>query len=134
MIGSVIRRGGHMKFQHVLLVEKQVDVAQMLRSVLEHYGYRVSTAGSDDDGRSILSREAVDLLIADVALRSNTGIVLADHAETLGIPSLLISGDMERWEALEAGPRPFLAKPFRLAEFTRLISDILTTLESKLEA
>ena len=119
-----------MKFQHILLVEKQVDVAQMLRTVLEHYGYRVSTAGGDEDGRPILSSDSVDLLIADVALRSNTGIALADHAETLGIPSLLISGDMERWEALEAGPRPFLAKPFRLAEFTQLISGILTKLKA----
>jgi CheY-like chemotaxis protein len=77
-----------------------------------------------------LSSDSVDLLIADVALRSNTGIALADHAETLGIPSLLISGDMERWETLEAGPRPFLAKPFRLAEFTQLISGILTKLKA----
>jgi DNA-binding response OmpR family regulator len=118
------------KFQHILLVEKQVDVAQMLCSALEYYGYQVSVAGGDDEGRSILSREPVDLLIADVALRSNAGIALADHAETLGIPSLLISGDLERWEALEAGPRPFLAKPFRLAEFTRLISGILLKLQA----
>ena len=118
------------RFQHILLVEKQADVAQTLCSALEYYGYHVSVAGDGDDGRSILSREPVDLLIADVALRSNAGIVLADHAATLGIPSLLISGDIERREALEAGPRPFLAKPFRLTEFTRLISGLLTKLKA----
>jgi DNA-binding response OmpR family regulator len=118
------------RFQHILLVEKQVDVAHTLRTVLEYYGYRVSVAAGDHDGRPILSQKSVDLLIADVALRSNTGIALADHAETLGIPSLLISGDIERWEVLEAGPRPFLPKPFRIAEFKELISGILTKLKA----
>jgi DNA-binding response OmpR family regulator len=117
------------KFQHILLVDKQPDVAEMLRGVLEYYGYRVSVAACDGDSRSILSQQSVDLLIADVALRSDTGLALADLAETLGIPSLLISGDIERMNALEAGPRPFIAKPFRLAQFTEVISGILTKLK-----
>jgi DNA-binding response OmpR family regulator len=132
MIASIIRRaGGHiMKFQHILLVDEQPDVAETLRGVLEYCGYRVSIAGGDDDGRSILSQDSVDLLIADVALRSNVGITLADHAETLGIPSLLMSGDIGRMNALEAGPRPFIAKPFRLAKLTEVISGILAKLKA----
>jgi DNA-binding response OmpR family regulator len=130
MIGSMIRRGGQMtKFQHILLVDRQPDVSEMLRGVLEYCGYRVSVAGGDGDGRAILSRDAVDLLIADVAPRSNAGIALAEHAEELGIPSLLISGDIERMDTLEAGPRPFMAKPFRLAHFTDVISGILARLK-----
>ena len=113
------------KFQHILVVDKQADVAEMLRGILEQCGYRVSVAAGDGDVRSILLRESVDLLVADVALRSDTGIALADRAEKLGIPSLLISGDIERMKALGAGQRPFIAKPFRLAKFTELISEIL---------
>lgn len=113
------------QFQHILVVDKQPDVAEVLCLALEHRGYRVSVAAADNQVRSILSRDSVDLLICDVALRSDTGIALADRAEKLGIPSLLISGDVERMKALEAGPRPFIAKPFRMAKFTELISEIL---------
>ena len=95
------------RFQHILLVEKQVDVAHTLRTVLEYYGYRVSVAAGDHDGRPILSQKSVDLLIADVALRSNTGIALADHAETLGIPSLLISGEVLSSVTLTASDSAF---------------------------
>ena len=113
------------RFRHILVVDRQAEVAEMLRGALEHCGYRVFVAAGDGEARSMLLKEDIDLLVADVALGSDAGIALADRAEGLGIPSLLISGDVARMKALAAAPRPFIAKPFRLAEFADRISGIL---------
>jgi two-component system OmpR family response regulator len=113
------------EFRHILVVEGQPEVAEMLRNVLEHHGYRVSVAAAKGEAQSIFQSQAVDLLVADVALRSDTGIALAEDAEKIGIRSLLISGDVERMPALAAAPRPFIAKPFRLVKLVDRISEIL---------
>jgi DNA-binding NtrC family response regulator len=113
------------KVQHIVVVDGHPEVGDTLRNALEYSGYRVSLEANDRQVRSILLFDTVDLLIADVYRGSNAGVALADRAERLGIPSLLISADAERMAELEASQRPFLAKPFRVAKFTEVISKIL---------
>ena len=113
------------KFQHILVVDRQIGVAEVLRDILEHCGYRVSVAREDSDIGLILLKDGIDLLVSDVAVGSDAGIALADRAENIGIPSLLISGDLQRFEMLESGRHPFVAKPFRMTRFADAISRIL---------
>lgn len=113
------------KFQHILIIDQQPEIGEIQRAVLEPIGYRTSFATGDAEARAILLLDPVDLLVADVELKSDLGIAMANHVEKLGIPCLLISADIERMEALEDGHRPFIAKPFRLAKFTELVVGLL---------
>jgi len=113
------------RFQHILVVDKEPEIGAILRTVLETIGYRTSVATGDAEARSILLLDPVDLLVADVGLKSNAGIAMANHVGKLGIPCLLISADVERMETLQAGHHRFIAKPFRLAQFTELVVGLL---------
>jgi two-component system OmpR family response regulator len=120
--------------QHILIIDQQSEVGEILRAVLETIGYRASCAPDAVAARCIWLRDPVDLVVADVALRSDAGVATANRLEKLGIPCLLMSADVERMEALEGGHHPFIAKPFRLAKFTSLVLGILAERKSSPQA
>lgn len=112
-------------FHHILVVDNQPDICEMLRTAFEDRGYRVSLAGNAADARSILARGGLDLLVSDVAMFGGSGLEVASYAESLGIPCLLMSGDDRHIAALADGRRPFLPKPFRLTTLTGMIGALL---------
>ncbi len=57
-----------MSLKHILIVENDYMVLEMLGELLKGLGYRASIAGEGNEARAILSREAVDLLLADELL------------------------------------------------------------------
>ncbi len=113
-------------FLHILVVDDDVDVCAVVCGMLEDMDYRVSVAKNNTDARAILDNNRIDLLIADQLLRGERGLDLATYAQTLGIPSILISGDGDSIEELEVGQYVFLSKPFRLREFYEKIGDALS--------
>ncbi len=113
-------------FLHILVVDDDVDVCTVVCGMLEDMDYRVSVAKNITEARAILDKDNIDLLIADQLLRGERGLDLATYAQTLGVPSILISGDGDSIEKLEVGQYVFLSKPFRLREFYEKISGALS--------
>ncbi len=113
-----------MKFRHILVADHDYDVREMLGSYLETLGYRVSACSSGAEVQRVLARSDVDLLIADETM-FETGHRLADHARSLGVPTLLMSAYEEIKDSMEGGPRDFIGKPFRLEKFQNEVTRVM---------
>ena len=110
--------------KHILIVENDDSICELLGLALEECGYGVSLARSSDEARVFLRSRTVDLLVADVLMPGESGLKLAEHAKRLGVPALLMSGELVTQEALKDN-RAFMRKPFRLRELTDYILRIL---------
>jgi DNA-binding response OmpR family regulator len=78
----------------VLVVEDEPLVAFDNEHVLETAGYRVAATVEDyEHAVSVIEEDEVDLVIADIALHGDkTGIDVARHAHSRGLPVLFVTG------------------------------------------
>ncbi|NVK36024.1 MAG: response regulator transcription factor [Rhodobacteraceae bacterium] len=114
---------------HILLVDDDNRIRELLGRILVENGYRVTSAASAQDARRFLSGLSFDLLILDIMMPGETGLELARSLrETSSVPILMLtarSDTSERIEGLEAGADDYLAKPFEPRELMLRISAIL---------
>lgn len=120
---------------HVLLIEDDPDVAQLLESVLVKYGHAVTCAGDGAAGLSKIkgSKFALDIIITDILMPVQEGIetIMAIRRTSSAIPIIAISGGgrTKRLDFLKTaeklGANAVLAKPFRPGELIRLIEKLL---------
>jgi two-component system cell cycle sensor histidine kinase/response regulator CckA len=94
-------------------------------------GYQCLAVGSAEEVLTLLrGGEMVDLVITDVVMPGMSGGGLGERLafERPGLPVLFISGfadeDVIRRGLLEAG-RPFLQKPYALADLARKVREVL---------
>jgi two-component system cell cycle sensor histidine kinase/response regulator CckA len=116
----------------VLVVEDDDSVRSLARRGLEAAGYRVLTAVGPREALEIVisARGRIDLLLTDVVMPEMNGRQLAEAAQRLlpGLRVLFMSGytDDEILRSGVAAERAqLLAKPFRLADLTRMVGEAL---------
>ena len=109
----------------ILIVDDQEPVRAMLRDALVEAGYKVRTAANAAAARDALGHDTVDLALLDLVLSDETGLALAEHANAVGVPVILTSGDPGRLDDAGALPWPFLPKPFRLATLLSVVETVL---------
>ena len=100
---------------HVLIVDDDPDILQVLEAYLKHHGMRISTARRAAVARAIWMRDAVDLLLADARIPGENGISLTRAAADSGISTIIMSGDLAWAVSQGADADALLAKPFDLA-------------------
>lgn len=117
---------------HILVVDDDDRLRDLLRRYLAEQDFVVSTAGSAADARAKLDCLSYDLMILDVMMPGETGFELArslrGKGEVGGLPILLLTarGEAEdRIEGLEAGADDYLVKPFEPRELLLRINAIL---------
>jgi DNA-binding response OmpR family regulator len=107
---------------HILVVDDEPEILEILARLLRARGIRVSTARRASVARIIMMHEGVDLLIADARIPGENGIDLARAAEELGIPALVMSGDAAWALAHGAAPGQLLSKPFEIEHMLRRVA------------
>jgi len=110
---------------HVLVVDDQPDLCEMIRLALEENGYAASLASDGASMRHALAARATDLVIVDAVLPDEAGPELITVARRYGAKVILMSGHPEQIERLVDGDMPFLAKPFRIDELIACIRETL---------
>src|SRR5256885_4376928 len=114
---------------HVLLVDDDRRIRDLLSRFLASEGYRVSTAASASDARSKLLGLHFDLLILDVMMPGETGFDLARFIRTSSsVPIVMLTARHEaeaRIEGLQIGADDYVAKPFEPRELVLRIGNIL---------
>src|SRR5690348_16322528 len=113
---------------HILLVEDDADVKAVVAEFLAAVGHRVIAASSGVEARLLLASEPIDLAVIDCLMSGEQGDCLAEHTSSLGVPTILTSGDPQYIENQPGHSFPFLAKPFRLTELEQLIATTLRKL------
>lgn len=120
---------------HILVVDDDDRLRDLLQRYLSEYGFRVSTASSAAEARTALSGLRFDLLVLDLMMPGESGLELTeDIRHTDNLPILLLTAMSEaedRIAGLEVGADDYLAKPFEPRELVLRIEAILRRAGSK---
>ncbi len=116
---------------HILVVDDDRRLRDLLQRYLSENGFRVTTAGDAAMARAKLGSLAFDLIVLDVMMPGESGLdVTADLRKTNNtVPILLLTarGEAEdRLRGFERGADDYLPKPFEPRELVLRIRTILT--------
>jgi len=116
--------------EHILVVDDELEICEIVRQYLESEGFRVTSAGDGTAMRRVLAQESVDLVIMDLMLPGEDGLTLArELRETMpqiGILILTGRGDtVDKIIGLEMGADDYLSKPFHLRELLARTKSVL---------
>jgi signal transduction histidine kinase/CheY-like chemotaxis protein len=102
----------------VLVVDDEPDARELLPSLLEPHGARVTVAASAAEALAALATEWADVLVADIGMPGEDGYSLIRSVRGLDggakLPAIALTayaGEGNRRRALEAGFQVHLAKP-----------------------
>ncbi len=115
---------------HILVIDDDRRLRELLKSFLENQGHRVSTASSAAEARSRMNSLAFDALILDVMMPGEDGLALATSLRHAGnhTPILMLSalseGD-DRIRGLSSGSDDYLGKPFEPMELALRLRNLL---------
>jgi two-component system phosphate regulon response regulator OmpR len=114
---------------HLLVVDDDRRLRDLLSRFLASEGYRVTTAVSASDARAKLNGLHFDLLVLDVMMPGETGFDLARSIRAgSSVPILMLTARAEaesRIQGLELGADDYLGKPFEPRELSLRIANIL---------
>ncbi|MAZ34950.1 MAG: DNA-binding response regulator [Thalassospira sp.] len=115
---------------HILVVDDDDRLRDLLTRYLGENGFVVSAARNAAEARSSLAGLQFDLLVLDVLMPGEKGVDLARSLRDEGskVPILLLTALSEtedRISGLEAGADDYLAKPFEPRELVLRIEAIL---------
>ena len=106
--------------EHILIVEDEEDIAELLEYNLNRQGYQPESVGTGEDGLQ-LAREAMpDLILLDLMLPKLSGLEvcrsLKADPETSKIPVIMLTAKGEEEDIVagfDAGADDYVTKPFR---------------------
>ena len=107
-----------------LVIDDNVDTCEVLKHILMSAGANVRTAHSVPDGIKELNNGLPDLVLTDLAIPGESGLVLIEHirnssGDLAKIPIMVLSAcafESDKNAALDAGASMFLPKPFKPVE------------------
>lgn len=102
---------------HVLVVDDDEDLCELLALRLEHHGFRASTEATRRGAIEVLEREGVDAVLLDLRLQDDDGLEVLTVLQTrsLDLPVIMLTahGSIDyAVEAMRRGAYGFLTKPF----------------------
>jgi two-component system phosphate regulon response regulator OmpR len=114
---------------HVLIVDDDQRIRELLARFLTANGFRVTTADDAASARSAMRGLAFDLIVLDVMMPGDSGLVLArELQDKTKIPICLLTARADpehRIEGLEAGVDDYVTKPFEPRELVLRLRNIL---------
>jgi two-component system phosphate regulon response regulator PhoB len=106
--------------EHVLIVEDDEDIAELLEYNLQRQGYRPSCAGTGEEGLRKARENRPDLILLDLMLPGLSGLdvcrALKDAEVTASIPVIMLTAKGEEEDIVagfNAGADDYVTKPFR---------------------
>ncbi len=115
---------------HILVVDDDRRIRELLKSFLIQNGFLVSVAGTAAEARERMRGITFDLLVLDIMMPGETGLKFTSsmRAQGIGIPVLMLSALAEtedRIAGLSTGSDDYLSKPFEPHELLLRIKNLL---------
>jgi len=116
---------------HVLIVDDDRGIRELLATYLEKNGMRVSLAANGRQMRTVLEQGAPDLIVLDLMMPGEDGLVLCRELRAgkfRAVPVLMLtarSEETDRIVGLEMGADDYLSKPFAVRELLARIRSVL---------
>ncbi len=123
---------------HILVVDDEISMRELLEFMLGREGYRITCAKNGKEAISFLEKESFDLLLCDIRLGDLTGLDVLEfsktkHPETVVIMISAYATTETAVEAMNTGAYDYVPKPFDTEELKQTIANALEmkTLEAE---
>jgi two-component system, OmpR family, response regulator MprA len=115
---------------HILVVDDDPRVTDLLRRVLAYEGYSVAIAARGDEALNRTLEQPPDLVVLDIMLPGFSGLEVARRLRTAGdhVPIMMLTARdavADRVEGFETGADDYLAKPFAPEELLARVNALL---------
>lgn len=118
------------KTHHILVVDDELSMRELLELLLEREGYQVSCAESGKKALSLLGKNHYDLILCDIRLGDINGIEVLENAKQTNPDVVVImisaySTTENAVQAMNTGAYDYVPKPFDNAELKETIRNAL---------
>lgn len=112
-----------MSGKHILIIDDDIHIGDVLEEILDREGYRVSRAYSGTEALFVLSQSKPDLVLLDLMLPGLNGEEVLPHIK--GLPVIVVSAKVDidsKVELLLGGAVDYVTKPFHSKELLARIA------------
>lgn len=114
---------------HVLIVDDDREIRDLLSQFLQKHGYQASTVADGTAMQQALEDSTYDLIVLDLMLPGDDGLTLCRQLRTnSAVPIIMLTAvgeDMDRIIGLEMGADDYVTKPFNPRELLARIKAVL---------
>jgi putative nucleotidyltransferase with HDIG domain len=120
--------------KHVLIVDDEISICEVIGQYLGKAGYIVSMASSGEEAVEVLQKNPIHLIISDIKMPGMSGVDLLKYVKdtyqmlpmlmTTGFPTLDTA-----IEALKLGAFDYMTKPFHLEEIGEKVKRAFETIK-----
>src|SRR3989337_2680763 len=114
---------------HILVVDDDREIRDLLARFLAKHNYRVSVAADGRAMRAALADRRIDLVVLDLMLPGEDGLALCRWLRGQSdLPVIMLTAmgeEIDRIVGLEVGADDYLAKPFNPRELLARIKAVL---------
>ncbi|MCK6448562.1 MAG: response regulator [Planctomycetes bacterium] len=121
-----------MKREHIVVIEDEPDILEVVQYNLSREGYKVTTAKTGDDGLARVRKENPDLVLLDLMLPGLDGIEVCRRLQadpvTAAIPVIMVTAKGEESDVvtgLSLGADDYITKPFSPKELVARVKAVL---------
>lgn len=113
---------------HILIVEDEKAISNLIRLSLSKEGYACTCAYDGAAAADLLEENRYDLVLLDVMLPEIDGFTLMEYIRPMEIPVIFITAKNavpDRVKGLRAGAEDYIVKPFEIVELLARIDVVL---------
>ena len=113
---------------HILIVEDEKPISDLMRLSLHKAGYRTTCAFDGIQAADLLEKAAFDLVLLDVMLPGASGFELMEYLRPMGTPVIFITAKNslnDRVRGLRMGAEDYIVKPFEVLELLARVDVVL---------
>ena len=120
-----------MNQQHILIVDDEPDIRNLISDILADEGYSVATAANGEEANKQLTIKQPNLVLLDIWMPDIDGISLMKgwiENNLITAPIVMMSGHGTVETAVEAtriGAKDFIEKPLSLAKLLQTVTEVL---------
>jgi two-component system OmpR family response regulator len=117
------------KQDHILIVDDDAEIRDLLREYLQKQGYRVTVLPDGNNLRSLVATSPPEVIVLDLMLPGEDGLTLCrDLRARSGVPIIMLTArgeETDRIVGLEVGADDYMPKPFNPRELLARIKSVL---------
>lgn len=118
------------KKSNILVVDDDSGIGEMLKTLLEFYGFQVTVTEKPDETEMLIEKHDIDLVMLDMLISGVNGTDvcarLRDNENTENTPIIMMSALHDAGKKCKnAGADDFIAKPFEMDELIAKINEVL---------
>ncbi|MBR5474479.1 MAG: response regulator transcription factor, partial [Lachnospiraceae bacterium] len=113
---------------HILVVEDEKPIRELLRMNLLEAGYECTCAADGLAAAALLEDHTYDLALLDIMLPGVNGYELLEYTKPLEIPVIFLTAMAavdDRVRGLTGGAEDYIVKPFAIAELLARVEVVL---------